>query len=186
MKITEINKTLSNLFDDNIKLFELKNQLAKKWYDKTYIKPIDKNFQPGLIYGIWIDGMIEFDFSVKNIDNLFKSFFNNFVSKYKMKRMDWNTGKNYTREDAKKSIVSNFDNIRETNGIMYSTNYGIGIWFMFMPNLWIEKTTKAIITKLKKLNINYTNEFSDAKWVFRFVFDGNYIDHNKIVESIEI
>ena len=103
-----------------------------------------------------------------------------------MKRMNWSTGKNYTREEAQKMITAGFETVRLSKGIMYSTNYGIGVWFIFMPLQWIETTSKAIISKRKELNISYTNEFSDARWVFRFVFDGNYIDHNRIIESIEI
>ncbi len=186
MKISELNETLSSLFDENIRLLELKDQTAKKWYDQSFIKPVNEDFQTGLIYGVSIDNMIEFNFSVKNIDNLFKSFFNSFISKCQMKRLNFETGKNYTREEAQKLVTSGFETARLSKGIMYSTNYGIGVWFIFMPLQWIETTSKAIIARLKELNISYTNEFSDARWVFRFVFDGNYIDHNKIIESIEI
>lgn len=190
MKIKELNQTLSNLFHESVILLELKDQTAKKWYDKSYCIPKDENFIEGLIYGVRINDMIEFDFSVKSIDNLFKSFFTNFINKYKVKCIDYEASqregliKYYTKETAQKYTVARFKETRASNGIMYSTNYGIGIWFIFMPMQWITNSCTLIESKLKELNIPFSNEFSDAQWVYRYIINGNYLDHNKIIESI--
>lgn len=186
MKIKDLNETLSVLFGDKIELLELKDQTAKKWYEKSYVKPVNQTFTPNLIYGVLMDGSIEFDFSVKNMDNLFKSFFNNYITKYKMKKLNFDTGENYTRSEAQQSITSNFLNVRLSKGIMYSTDYGIGVWYIYMPPVWIANNCIAIEKRLSELNINYYNEFSDARWVFRYKFDGNHMDHNLIIESINI
>jgi hypothetical protein len=189
MKIIDLNNTLSDLFHESIQLCELKDQTAKKWYDKNYLlKPINEDFVEGLIYGIRINNEIEYDFCVQSIDNLFKSFLTNFINKYKVKQIDiaasTNGIKYYTKESALKTVTNGFNGVRVHNGIMYSTNYGIGIWFIFMPVVWTDNAKNLIQSKLKELNINFQNEFSDAGWVYRYLIDGNYIDHNKIVESI--
>ena len=103
-----------------------------------------------------------------------------------MKQYDYSDGtiKHYTKEKAQKEVIEKFDTSRASNGIAYSTNYGVGVWFIFMPKHWIDGTKKAIETKLSDLNIQFCNEFSEAGWVFRYVFNGSYLDHNKIIESL--
>lgn len=184
MKITDLNKILSDIFGTDIKLLELKNQEAKKWYDKSYITPVCEDFTEGLIYCAYIDGICDFDFSVKNIDNLFKSFYNLFISKHLMKRMNFETGKNYTRPEAMEVINKTINSVRSHFNCSYSTNYGIGVWVMCMPSVWVNETKKAIETKLNELNIGFENEYSEAHCVYRYLISGNYIDHNKIIESL--
>jgi len=140
---------LSDIFGTDIKLLELKNQAAKKWYEKSYITPINEDFAEGLIYCAYIDNMIEFDFSVKSIDNLFKSFYNSFISKHLMRRINFATGLNYTRPEAIETISKTINTVRSSFNCSYSTNYGIGVWVMCMPSQWINETKKAIETKLK-------------------------------------
>jgi len=176
---------LSDIFATDIKLLELKNQAAKKWYDKSYITPTDENFTEGLIYCAYINGVCDFDFSVKSIDNLFKSFYNSFISKHLMKRMNFETGLNYTRHEAIETINKTINTVRSCFNCSYSTNYGIGVWVVCMPAMWVNGTKKAIETRLKELNISFENEYSDAWWVFRYLIPGNYIDHNKIIESLK-
>ena len=49
---------------------------------------------------------------------------------------------------------------------IYPTTYGIGIWSMFN---WNAKHNAEMVEKLlKKYDIEYTNGWSDAKWVYRF------------------
>lgn len=190
MKLIELNNTLSELFGETIILTELIDQSAKKWYEKEYINSRkitwEYEFKLDFVYGVIVSDIIQFDFCVKSYDNLFKSFFNNFVSKYYCKRYDFETGEFYTKERAISELKLKFDNARVSNGLMYSTNYGIGVWNIMMPKKWIDYTCESIEKKLNELNIKYTTEFSEAYWVFRYCFDGNYIDHNKIVESIKL
>jgi hypothetical protein len=77
----------------------------------------------------------------------------------------------YNKEDLLKQIESNFNNPNITSGLMkwgfYETNYGIGI-FCFWMNDWVKKAIDKMSVHLTNLSIPFTNEFSDAKWVFRF------------------
>lgn len=48
---------------------------------------------------------------------------------------------------------------------VYPTSYGIGVWvFWWHGDGWIEKVRKILDNK----NVEYYNEYSDARWVYRF------------------
>lgn len=49
---------------------------------------------------------------------------------------------------------------------IYPTTYGIGVWVFYNWNL--KDDLAYIDKKLKSLGIEYYNEFSEARWVFRY------------------
>ena len=61
----------------------------------------------------------------------------------------------------------------------YSTNYGIGLYvlFSFNPELAVNRMRKFLDQK----GIPYHNEYSDAKWVYRFVININKDIHEALL-----
>lgn len=53
-----------------------------------------------------------------------------------------------------------------SNFCVYPTTYGIGIWVFY--NCHSDEQATAVENILKSAKIEYYNEFSDARWVFRF------------------
>lgn len=49
---------------------------------------------------------------------------------------------------------------------IYCTSYGIGIDVFLSKK---DDAIEAVANKLDSLNIEYRNEFSDAKWIYRFI-----------------
>ena len=88
-------------------------------------------------------------------------------------------------EKAKELVQSKMQGVRLEKYLTYSTNYGIGVWIFFIPTTEIQKCKNAVSDILIKNKIEYRNEYSDAGWVYRFIFTGNYLDHNNIVEQIK-
>lgn len=185
MKINELNCKLTSLFHNTIKLYDLKNQTAKAWYDKEYQLYDNSEFQTDFIYGVCIDGLITFDFKVKSIDNLFKSFYTNFINKYLCKQWDMTTGEKFTKEAAAKKVNLYLSECRVHKNFMYSTQYGIGMWSLFMPKNLIETASNKLETLLNSKGINFDNEYSDAGWIYRYLISGNFIDHNAILNELE-
>lgn len=58
------------------------------------------------------------------------------------------------------------DNNIENNFVIYPTTYGIGIWYIY--NFDAEKHISIVTEIMKRNNIEYYNEFSEANWVYRF------------------
>jgi len=77
----------------------------------------------------------------------------------------------YSKKDLLEQIQANFNTDAIENTLIkygfYSTEYGIGIFA-----LWATEGVLNAIQRLKNhlqsKNIPYTNEFSDARWVYRF------------------
>jgi hypothetical protein len=186
MKTNELNIKLSEIFNAKIELCELVDQSAKKWYNKQYKRDFDAEFNFGFVYGVSIYGVIDFDFSVKSIDNLMKSFYTNYINKYLAKTYDYVNGVwgQIGVQAAKDKISERLSNVRLEKYLMYSTDYGIGVWVFFMPSEMIQQTKNKLEKYLLEKQVQYKNEYSDAGWVYRYKFAGNYIDHNEIIKSI--
>ena len=77
----------------------------------------------------------------------------------------------YSKQDLLKQVENNFSKDGITTGLIrygfYNTEYGIGI-FCFWMTPGVNSAINAMKAHLQKLSIPYTNEFSDARWVFRF------------------
>ena len=73
-----------------------------------------------------------------------------------------------------------FNNLIQDKGFAYPATYGIGLEYTFN---WNFKEQQALITaKLQELGIDYTCEFSDAKWIFRYKISKNQKNLQKITQ----
>lgn len=187
MEISELNYRLSSIFCENIELYELLDQDAKKWYERSYKSYPERDFKESFVYGVKIDDLIQFNFSVKKFDNLMKSFYTNYINKYLAKQLIIAENGLLERRGVEKSkelIRMNLKGERLHKFLSYSTNYGIGVWVYFVPQKLVDEIKNKIEIVLNKKLIEFENEYSDACWVFRYKFTGNYLDHNLIVEQI--
>ena len=65
---------------------------------------------------------------------------------------------------------------------VYPTTYGIGVWVYYNWNL--EKDLKNVADLLNKWGLEYSTEFSDARWVFRFKISKKSINLDKISKAV--
>jgi len=94
----------------------------------------------------------------------------------------------YSKEKLLEQIYDNFntDIIEDTllRYGFYPTTYGVGIFCYFQTN-----SVMNSISKMKQFltnqNIPYKNEFSDAKWVYRFKININKDKHYQILKSFQ-
>jgi len=180
MKTSTFNYFAKQISDNNqLRILKLENQSAKKWYEKTYIT-VDE-IEENVIYGIWDNCSCFFDIKVANIDNIFKTFVTNWVSKYMMKNPIFPI----TKEECYERLSKRVNSLRVTKDWFYTTKYGIGIFSLFFSDERLETLTFPMVEYLKKLNISFTNEFSEARWVYRFVIKQSVEIHNKLLLEYE-
>ena len=92
----------------------------------------------------------------------------------------------YTKNQLLEQIQANFNSDNICNTLIkygfYSTEYGIGIFA-----LWATDGVLNAIQKLKQYlqskNIPYTNEYSDARWVYRYKLGLDKNTHTSILNN---
>ena len=93
----------------------------------------------------------------------------------------------YSKTDLLKQVESNFAKDGISTGLMrygfYNTEYGIGI-FCFWMTEGVNKAIQAMKNHLQKLSIPFTNEFSDARWVYRFKLGLTKESHLSIINQL--
>jgi len=93
----------------------------------------------------------------------------------------------YSKDQLMKQVEDNFANDAIATGLIrygfYNTEYGIGIFCFWMTN-GVESAIKAMANHLQKLSIPFTNEFSDAKWVYRFKLGLTKESHLQIINNL--
>lgn len=181
IEFNNLIKTITNIKD--IELFILENQDAKKWYEKTY----NSNFTTiteNTTYGIVFDNVVQFDFKIGKLDNLFKTFITQFISKHltKIPYLENGDFKYHTKESALRTLQINSNRLGFE--LCYSTNYGIGVWQILIPKDKLEAMKLKIEILLKSKGIQFKNEYSEARWVYRYLIDGSYLDHNILVDKL--
>lgn len=179
--VTEILKNSG--YNEDIKLWLLNDQSAKKWYDKIYtssFKYIEENTIYGISYG---DRFIEFDLKVGKIENLLKTFITQFSSKYKRMVCIDGIFEYQKKETIQKQIIEKNQD-RVYKGLFYTTLYGIGFWAVFCMSKDIDDTFK-LIKYLNGKNVPYTNELSDAGWVIRFKINKTIEFHNELLTNFK-
>jgi hypothetical protein len=94
----------------------------------------------------------------------------------------------YRKEDLLNQIQMNFENELIYDSLIkygfYHTEYGIGI-FVFWTTKYVVEAIEYMKKYLDKNNIPYANEFSDAKWVYRFKLNINKEKHYQILKSFQ-
>ena len=185
MNKQSFKELVCNITGEDINIKILINQDAKKWYDKTY-----KDFETiteDTIYGIIIEKTVVFDFKVGKFDSLLKTFITQYINKYAIKIAQYTKeGVIYPTKEQVFNDLKNNNSQRLGAYLFYSTNYGIGLWQIFMNNDTLNKSKLYLDSLLKNNNITFKNENSEAGWVYRWIFEGNYLDHNEIIKQINV
>ena len=93
----------------------------------------------------------------------------------------------YNKEQLLKQVENNFAKDGIATGLMrygfYNTEYGIGI-FCFWMTAGVNSAITAMKNHLNKLAIPYTNEFSDARWVYRFKLGLTKETHLQLINQL--
>lgn len=93
----------------------------------------------------------------------------------------------YSKEDLLSQIEANFSKDGITNGLLrygfYETLYGIGIFCFWMTN-GVQAAINKMNEHLNNLSIPYSNEFSDARWVYRFKIGLSKQTHLQILSQL--
>ncbi len=146
-------------------------------------------------------------------DKMLRSFITAFTSKYKEpnpasydyvyggKQYTWaekteaekencryhHTTHMYSKSALLKQVEDNFANESIATGLIrygfYNTEYGIGI-FCFWMTAGVNSAITAMKSHLQKLSIPFTNEFSDARWVYRFKLGLTKESHLSIINQL--
>ena len=186
MKKQYIEQYISSLTGKKIKFLLLKNQLAKKSYEKCYIYFESDEILENTIYGIKVDDMIEFEIKVANIDNIFKTLINSYVSKVMMKEYQSCKEKGvvfWTKQQCFDHLKIKGKGLRMEKYFLYTTIYGFGIFSLFYDEKRLAEMVQPFKDYLEKKNISYKNEYSDAMWVFRFVTKLGVENHNLLLAA---
>ena len=93
----------------------------------------------------------------------------------------------YSKEALLKQVEDNFANESIATGLIrygfYNTEYGIGI-FCFWMTAGVNTAINVMKAHLQKLSIPFTNEFSDARWVYRFKLGLTKETHLSIINEL--
>lgn len=92
----------------------------------------------------------------------------------------------FYKDELMKQIENNFENENMQSILMrygfYSTEYGVGIFALFTTNS-IVNSIKAMGSYLTEKSIPFTNEYSDARWVYRFKLNISKEIHSKLIQQ---
>lgn len=144
----------------------------------------------------------------KSADNFLRSFITAYTSKYREPNPNSNYYKDkwhkysdtdierayftslghmmYSKQELMQQIEENFHNKSITENLIrygfYNTEYGIGIFIVF-NTVWVDKSVEKMKEYLDSKGIPYRNEFSDARWVYRFVLNLDKNKHGRILND---
>lgn len=111
------------------------------------------------------------------------------VNKTEMEReyAYWHHSSNmFDKKQLYEQIETNFNSLEFEQTLckygFYPTEYGVGIFVLFAGNRELEAVRK-MKHFLSTNSIPYTNEFSDARWVYRFKLNLNKDSHNSILNK---
>ena len=158
-----------------------------RWYEQEYTSEFT-DIELDQKYGVIIDSKyntIDFDFKTgKKEDSILKTFITQFISKWLAKQPELIDGEVvYPKVSDVKKRLSN--NNRVSKYQFYTTLYGIGYMCLFDSDEAIADVRKKLGGYLKSKNIDFRNEFSDARWVYRFVINKDVCVHNKLLKELE-
>jgi hypothetical protein len=96
-------------------------------------------------------------------------------------------GHMYNKAALLQQIENNFAKDGISTGLIrygfYNTEYGIGI-FCFWMTAGVKTAIDVMAKHLQALSIPFTNEFSDARWVYRFKIGLTKDNHLAIINNI--
>ena len=185
MTATEFNNFATEFTGLRIKIY--KPQDLTKW---AIYSPLSNNavLEPSTKYGICIKNELLYDFkTTKKVDTFLKSFVNQHINKYEMKQGTYEIINGFAEfvTPKKEDILKKYTNQnRVSKYFFYTTLYGIGMFAIFTRD--IKSATSVLAEYLKSKNIQYSNEYSDAGWAYRFVINKDVDTHNKLLEGFEM
>ena len=178
MLVSDFETLLQQGLNIDAKLCILDNQEAKKWYDKKYTHLPSENIKENTVYGVSIGGFISYDFKTpKNLDNLLKTFITQYATKTKKFSVDTNGNiltlkKEDIIQDILQTARKNKVYERFYHFLSYTTLYGFGVWAILASEEDFQRMNSKIEKFLRDKKIEYTNEYSDAFWAYRYKFKG--------------
>lgn len=181
-----INEILRNAgFDYSFKIWLLIDQNAKKWYEKKYTSDFEE-IEEGTIYGISFStgGSVEFDFKTGKMDNLLKSFLIKFASRQKAYRLVNGYYQTISTRDEVMEKIKESNKDRVYMGLFYTTLYGIGMWAIFSTRKDMVKNAD-LSRFLTDRKVPFSNEWSDAGWVYRFKIGKDIELNNKLLTEFK-
>lgn len=183
MKTPDFENLAKEVTKLNVKIYKPRN--AKDKY--TLYDKFNGILEPSTIYGIMINDQIEYSFKTTvKIETFFKSFINQHISKYEMRRGSFEMidGKVVCIYPKKEDVIKKYTSDRVTKYHYYTTLYGIGMFAFFTKD--IVKATIKLAKYLDSKDVKYYNEYSDAGWVYRFVIGDKVENHNKILKNFNL
>lgn len=113
---------------------------------------------------------------VKKINQKSKNIDIEFIEKEISKNKKMYNGTYGKFADKVQKLLNN--NGIKDNIIIYPTTYGIGVYYIYNWN--VKRDIKLVADILDRNNIEYYNEFSDERWVYRFKISKKYANIAKI------
>lgn len=114
--------------------------------------------------------VVSMDFDFKNLK----------TPKHKEVTLEWVLDK-INKENSYKNLSEYLRKVFGYSIDIYPTSYGIGVDNIFGG---YENKEKKVAEKLSELGLKFRNEFSDARWVYRFIVSKDS-DNMKILESLK-
>lgn len=190
MKAEQLQKFATELIGKRVTIYkkdmlipEYQNQYQNQYHNYKI------TIETESIYGVCIDNVIEYDFKTgKKYDNILKTFVTQYINKYATKQvLNWDVDKCcFTYPDKKEVLNALKNNHRIHKYYFYTTLYGIGYFCYFMSSKAHDKAKKLLSEYLNSKKIDFKNEFSEARWVYRFLINKDVKLHNKLLENLEI
>jgi hypothetical protein len=93
----------------------------------------------------------------------------------------------YNKKQLMEQVEANFSKEGIASGLIkygfYETNYGVGI-FCFWMTAGVHSAINAMKNHLSNLAVPFTNEFSEARWVFRFKIGLSKDSHLNLINQL--
>ena len=135
--------------------------------------------------------------SGKSYDNLINTFISQFTSKYKEQLPEFKGKKFYdlshhfySKHQLMEQIKLNFESSsfieKYSKYGFYSTNYGIGIFSLLLRSDDITTISKQLNKILLSNKIKFHNEYSDKRWVYRWVINLDKTLHSNIIKQLSV
>lgn len=188
MEINNFISLVSIIIDQNVGLKKNVYGATKKWYDTTLedVKELDVETD----YTVFFGDTQEYTFKTgKNEDTFVKSF----ISQYLAKAVIYNIGitedvRPLTKEEKRVLIINNVNNPGNLDRIVrygyYATLYGIGMLVFFMSYDTFNKSQNIMNEYLRSKGISYSNQTSEAGWVYRWVINSDKSHHNLLLNEM--
>ena len=151
----------------------IKQETIKKLKDLGYVVWGEKGIMStdeGITYEEADKLVVSIDFDFKNLK----------TPKHKEVTLKWVLDK-INKENSYKNLSEYLRKVFGYSIDIYPTSYGIGVDNIFGG---YENKAKKVAEKLSELGLKFRNEFSDARWVYRFIVSKDS-DNMKILESLK-